>query len=92
MPVTVTLAYVPDGMSPPAHVYAIDPGADPAAIAGPVESASAAATARDPRILRRATFPMSTALLSWSECGPARSGLYRVRRRVIGPKDDIGTG
>jgi hypothetical protein len=49
MPVTVTLAYVPDGRSPPAHVYAIDPGADPAAIAGPVESASAAATARDPR-------------------------------------------
>ena len=37
---------------------------DPAAIADPVGSASAAATARDPRILRRVAFSMSTDPLS----------------------------
>src|SRR5450755_1601809 len=53
------LVKFPVAKSPPVHVYA---GAvlDPAAIAAPVGSASAAAMARDPRILRRMAFSMST--------------------------------
>src|SRR5436190_23263930 len=43
-------------MSPPAHVYGIGP--DAAAIADPLGSASAAAMARDARILRRVAFSM----------------------------------
>src|SRR4249920_639837 len=56
------LVKVPEAKSPPVHVYGIGPGT--AAIADPVGSASAAATARDPRILRRIGFSMSIYPLS----------------------------
>lgn len=73
---------VPEARSPPVHVYGTGRCVlDPAAIADPVGTASAAATARDPRILRRIAFSMSTDPLS----RPSRGGT-RLSLSAFAPK------